>query len=71
MVDKQKSPRFKIKPHKLTESDKRIWRKFMTPKYVYELNGELYVKLVFIGWDKSEQVWKITRLTTTKGKMQL
>jgi len=48
--------------HKLSKSDKKIWAKFMTPEYVYEKDGSEYVKLVFMGYDKMEQEWRIVKL---------
>ena len=49
-----------IRQHKLTESEKRIWAKFMTPKYVYKIDEDEYINLKFIGYDKMEQEWRIT-----------
>ena len=50
------------KEHKLSKSDKNIWSKFMTPEYVYEKDGSEYVKIMFMGYEKMEQLWRIVKL---------
>jgi len=56
-----------IKPRQLTKQDRAIWRKYMTPEYVYMADdGTEYVYLRFDGYDHMEQVWHIEKISKVK-----
>lgn len=51
-----------LRLHKLSDSDKRLWAKFMTPEYVVVKDNVEYVIMKFEGHDHMEQIWRITKV---------